>query len=312
MLMVLPSFAQVLEDDGIGSELEAIDEGSAPAGDLTPADDAAAADTPPKPPPPPTTPPSPKYQSDGTSEKVFDWSKYENAKEVPHPFAEKGLMRITKDRTYIYKVDQTDQKRAASFRIGIFNPENLANPDAKGQAGSTFDENYDQATNPAIMFDYEWQLWRMPVGKVGVRAGTGVFIAQGNGHFSSPVNQGRTPREIFTFWAMPTVLGAVYRLQFWDKQLFVPYAEGGGMAIPFGEFRDDDRPPKWGGAFAAYYVGGVAMNLTYFDKMSGIQLDREYGINRVYLTAEYRGIVGLSSNYDFTSTLINGGLLMEF
>jgi hypothetical protein len=46
--------------------------------------------------------------------------------------------------------------------------------------------------------------------------------------------------------------------------------------------------------------------------MSAIQLDREYGINRVYLTAEFRGIVSITQNYDFTSNLINGGLLMEF
>ena len=250
--------------------------------------------------------------SSSSGEKVFDWSKYENAKEVPHPFAEKGLIRVTKDRTYIYKVDETDQKRAFSFRVGMFNPGNLENPEASGQVGSTFDENYDQSSNPAIMFDYEWQMWRMPIGKIGLRAGTGVFIAQGNGRFKSSVNSDRTPREIFTFWTLPTIAGAVYRLQIWDNQLFVPYAEGGAMALPFGEFRNDDRPPKWGGAFAGYYVAGVAMSLTYFDKMSGIMLDREYGINRIYLTAEYRGIVAITQNYDFTSDLINGGILMEF
>ena len=247
-----------------------------------------------------------------TSEKIFDWEKYKGATEVPHPFAEKGLMRVTKDRTYIYKVDETDQKRAASLRVGVFNPSNLENPDRAGQVGATFDENYDKSSNPAIMFDYEWQLWRMPIGKIGLRAGSGIFIAQGNGHFVSEVNRDRVPREVFTFWAVPNSLGAVYRLQFFDKQLFVPYAEGGGMGIAFGEFRDDDKPPKWGGALAAYYGAGLAMNLTYFDAMSSIQLDREYGINRVYLTVEYRGIVALTQNYDFSSDLINGGLLMEF
>lgn len=292
ILFAMTSFAQIEEEeDDVGVELE--------ENDIVESED-------------PPEPYSDYKPSSASGEKVFDWSKYENAKEVPHPFAEKGLIRITKDRTYIYKVDETDQKRAFSFRVGLFNPENLENPDAPGQVGSTFDENYDQSSNPAIMFDYEWQMWRMALGKIGLRAGTGVFIAQGNGHFKSEVNRDRTPREIFTFWALPTILGAVYRLQFWDNPLFVPYAEGGAMAIPFGEFRDDDRPPKWGGAFAGYYVGGVAMNLTYFDKMSGILLDREYGINRIYLTAEYRGIVAITQNYDFTSDLINGGLLMEF
>ncbi len=260
----------------------------------------------------PAEPPPDFKRSETDGEKTFDWKKYEGATEVPHPFAEKGLTRISKDRTYWYKVDQSEQRRAFSLRVGIFNPENLENPDQSGLRGATFDENYDQASNPAVMFDYEWQLWQMAIGKIGLRAGTGIFIAQGNGHFASEVNQNLTPREIFTFWAAPTSLGAVYRLQFWDKQLLVPYGEGGGMAIPFGEFRDDDRPPKWGGAFAAYFAGGLAINLTYFDAMSTIQLDREYGINRVFLTAEYRQIIALTQTYDFSSALVNGGLLMEF
>jgi len=299
-----PSFAQNLEEDD--SLIIESEDPPAIVDDLTPAEKEPPAIT------EKSEPAEPYRHTGADGEKVFDWSKYPNAREVPHPFAEKGLMRITKDRTYIYKVDETDQKRAFSFRVGTFNPTNLENPDQAGQVGATFDENYDQASNPAVMFDYEWQLWRMPIGKIGLRAGTGVFIAQGNGHFKSAVNQGKTPREIFTFWAMPTVLGAVYRLQFWDRQLFVPYAEGGGMAIPFGEFRDDDRPPKWGGAFAGYYAAGLAMSLTYFDTTASIQLDREYGINRVYLTVEYRGIVAITQNYDFSSDLINGGLLMEF
>lgn len=298
MLVAAPAFAQDLEEDDIGAEI-----------DLTPAEESGDDLQPPL---EELRGEEPARASSGSGEKVFDWEKHKDQREVPHPFAEKGLIRITKDRTYIYKVDETDQKRAASFRIGVFNPVNLENPEAQGVTGATFEENYDQATNPAIMFDYEWQLWRAAIGKIGIRAGAGLFIAQGNGHFSSEINRDRKPREIFTFWAVPSSAGAVYRLQIWDKQLFVPYAEGGGMGIPFGEFRDDDRPPKWGGAFAAYYAAGLAINLTYFDSMSGIQLDREYGINRIYLTAEYRGIVGLSDNYDFSSDLINGGLLMEF
>lgn len=298
-------FAQGLEEDDAGVELDTSEE-PVSRDELTPAPEPALA-------PAPAPLQAERYKpSEQEGEKVFDWNKYQNAKEVPHPFAEKGLIRITKDRTYIYKVDESEQKRAFSLRIGIFNPENLENPEQSGQAGATFAENYDQASNPAVMFDYEWQWFKMPIGKVGARAGVGVFIAQGNGHFSSTVNQGKTPREIFTFWAAPVSVGAVYRLQIWDKQLFIPYGEGGGMGIPFGEFRDDSKPPKWGGSYAAYFAGGLAFNLTYFDAMSAIQLDREYGINRVYLTAEYRKILTLSQNYDFSSDLVNGGLLMEF
>ncbi|NJL24065.1 MAG: hypothetical protein HC902_02025 [Calothrix sp. SM1_5_4] len=247
-----------------------------------------------------------------SGEPIFDWSKHKGEKEVPHPFAEKGLIRIAKDRTYIYRVDESEQSRAASFRIGVFNPVNLENPDMAGQEGASFEENYDQTDNPSVMIDYEWQSWRSPLGKIGLRAGAGIYVAQGHGHFVSGINSGLEPRELFTFVAVPLSLGAVYRMHVWHRQLFVPYAEGGGIAFAFSELRDDDKPPKFGGAPAGYYAGGLALNLSYFDKLARIQLDREYGINAVYLTVEYRGVVALSEKFDFSSDLYNAGFLMEF
>ncbi len=247
---------------------------------------------------------------EGTSEVIFDWNKHQNESNVKHPFAPKGLTTITKNKEYLYKVNESAQKNASSLRVGVFQPLELKNPDDDGP-GSTFEENYDETNSPMLMFDYEWQLWRTPVGKWGLRAGTGLYIAQGNGHFVAGPNAGKVPREIFTFWAMPHTIGAVYRMQFFDKQLLVPYGEGGASAITFGEFRDDGKPPRWGGALAAYFAGGLALNLTYFDATSRIQLDREYGINRIYFTGEYRMMVGLT-RYDFSSDLINAGFLAEF
>ncbi|MBX3020814.1 MAG: hypothetical protein KF799_03995 [Bdellovibrionales bacterium] len=251
-------------------------------------------------------PPRPSAEQ---GEKIFDWSKYPNAKEVPHPFREKGLIRITRDKDYIYKVDESEQNRAFDFRIGMFNPINLKNPDNPDQ---TFANNYTHSDqNPAFLFTYEWQLWNSPIGKWGLRAGAGTFVAQGNGHFEGAVNAGLEPREIFTFVVIPINIGAVYRMQWSKRQLFVPYAEGGGTAFPFTELRDDDKAPKFGGSLGGYFAGGLGINLTYFDALSRIRLDSEYGINSVYLTAEYRAIVSMQ-RYDFTSDFINAGFLMEY
>lgn len=250
--------------------------------------------------------------SSASGEKVFDWQKHKGEAQVPHPFAEKGLIRITKDQTYIYKVRESDQRRAASFRVGMFEPTELENPEEAGLIGSTFEENYDNSSNPAILFDYEWQLWASPIGKFGIKAGSGIYVAQGNGHFTGADNEGETPRENFTFIAFPTSLGAIYRAQMRDKQLFVPYADGGITAWGFTELRDDDKGTKFGGALAAYFAGGMAINLTYFDTFSMLQMDREYGINAVYLTLEYRNMVALSDKYDFSGDLLNAGFLMEF
>lgn len=249
-----------------------------------------------------------------TSEKVFDWSKHQGQREVPHPFAEKGLTRITKEGEYLYKVDESPQKRAASFRIGFFDPINLENPEQAGLPGSTFEENYDQTASPMLLFDYEWQIMQNRWGKFALKAGTGLYVAQGNGHFASvsPVNQGLTPREIFTFIALPNSIGVVYRFQYSDRQLFVPYVDGGGTIFTFMEIRDDDQAPKWGASFAAYGAGGLALNLSYFDAIARAALDREYGINRMYFVAEYRVVQAITTKYDFSSDLMNAGFLMEF
>ncbi len=249
------------------------------------------------------------YRPSGSSgEKVFDWSKHQGETEVKHPFAEKGLIKIGKDKTYYYKIKESDQTRAASFHVGPFNPVKLGNP----ETGATFDQNYDQSQNPALVFEYEWQGWNNPLGKFGIRAGTGLFVAQGHGHFvHTNLNPGKTPREQFTFLALPNSLGAVYRMQLWHRQLVVPYAEGGGLAWTFSELRDDDKGPKFGGALGAYAAAGFAFNLTYFDYLTRIQLDREYGINACYLTLEYRHVFSFSK-FDFESDFINGGFLMEY
>lgn len=259
---------------------------------------------------------SQEYRESGASgEKIFDWSKHVNETEVAHPYAEKGLIRISKDRTYYYKVDESPQTRAASLHMGMYDPLNLSNPDAEDPSKATFADNYDQSSNPAVLFEYEWQGWRSAIGKFGIRLGSGIFVAQGHGHFVHDynANSGKsTPREIFTFAALPNSLGVVYRMHMWHKQLFVPYGEGGMNAFTFGEFRDDNKNPKFGGALAAYAAGGLALNLTYFDYLTRVQLDREYGINACYLTMEYRHIFALSQRYDFGGDLLNGGILVEY
>ncbi len=249
----------------------------------------------------------------GPSRKIFDWERHSNQSLVPHPFAEKGLVRINRDRHYFYRVELSEQRHAASLRFGKFSPENLENPDQAGQVSGSFEQNYDQTENPMVLFDYEWQYWRSPIGKVGVKAGTGVYLAQGNGHFVSSTNSGLVPRELFTFVAFPISAGAIYRMHLGkDKQLFVPYAEGGGSMFAFAELRDDDKPPKFGASPALYFGGGLAIDLTYFDYLSRVQLDREYGINAVYLNLEYRNVIALNQKFDFSADLMNAGFTLEF
>lgn len=266
----------------------------------------------------PQAPPSrstrtvPKESSE-SGEKIFDWRQHEGETTVKHPFAEKGLVRISRDGTYWYKVKESQSDRAMTFQAGPINPVNLRNPDADaGETHATFADNYDQTTNPAFMISKEWEIWKGPLGKLGFRLGSGAFVAQGHGHFAGKVNQDKVPLEVFTFIAMPNTVGAVYRMQFSRRPLFVPYLEGGGIGFTFMEVRDDNKPPKFGVSPAAYGAGGMALNLTYFDYLSRIQLDHEYGITAVYLTLEYRRIQAIVTRFDFSSDYFNGGFLMEY
>lgn len=229
---------------------------------------------------------------------------------IRHPLAEKGLIRITKERTYIYKTERTPQNHAFSFRLGMFDPINLENPDN----GATFEDNYPEADSPILIVEYEWQLFKTAVGKFGIKAGSGIYYANGNGRFKTGYeeNVGKDPKEVFTFLAFPNSLGIVYRAQFWDKQLLVPYADGGVIGYTFSEFRDDGGTPKFGFSPAAYGAAGLAFNLSAFDSISAFNLDREYGINSVFIVAEYRNVISLGGKFDLSSDLFNAGFLMEF
>lgn len=256
---------------------------------------------------------APPPESEGKSHPRFDWDKYKGQTKVPHPDAKKGLLRVTSDKMYIYGTKTSEQSRAFSFRFGYYDPINLENPDTAGQPYSTIEENYDSTGNPTLLFDYEWQLFHFGFGKLGLKVGSGIYFAQGHGHFESTQPAGvDTPREQFTLLIFPNSLGAVARFQIWDDQLLVPYVDGGLTAFAMTELRSDNMGPKFGGALATYWAAGGQVNLSYFDALSRATLDREYGINRIYLVGEYRYILSLGGKFDFTSDLINGGFLMEF
>lgn len=99
-------------------------------------------------------------------------------------------MSVTKDKVYLYGTRSSSQKHAVSFKFGFMDFANLENPDTSGQPNASFEENYDSTSNPALLLEYEYHLFRFGIGKVAAKAGTGFYIAQGNGHF---VNQPSNP-----------------------------------------------------------------------------------------------------------------------
>lgn len=230
---------------------------------------------------------------------------------IEHPNAEKGLIKIDKDNVYHYKVDSSDQKSAGNFKVAVYEPVNLENPQEPNRLN--YETVYDDGATPLFLYEHEWQIWQK-FGKFGLTAGGGFMFAEGRGQFADPSQTDR-PKEQFMLFVFPIHVGAVYRFQFSDTQRFVPYGGGavGGMA--FAERRDDDLNPDLGARFgfspnAAAY-GGLAIQLGSGSR-SFLDLDREYGINRIWLTGEYRTYIHINGDYDFGGDAFNGGLTAEF
>ncbi len=230
---------------------------------------------------------------------------------IEHPNAERGLIKIDKERNYIYKVPTSEQSGTGSFRMGSYKPTELTNPQ---NSALTFEEMYD--TNyPILLYDQEFQLSRR-FGKLSWKAGAGFYFAQGTGQFAEENNDPTAePREKFTLFVIPLNIGLAYRFKFFENQWLVPYAEGALDGFCFGESRDDDQNPALGAALgfapAAHFSFGGSIPLGR-NARSFIDLDREYGINAVYLTVEFRQYVALSDKYDFSGQAISGGITADY
>lgn len=235
---------------------------------------------------------------------------YDTKEEIPKFSGQPGIEAPTEMRAngeYHYKLEQTVSKASASFRMGAMTPPAITNPDNK----LNFAKVYGDSPLPVLLLDYEFRL-TSKIGRLGLKAGSGLAVTQGQGHFRNPSRAAEVPDERYTFVLFPNTLTAVYKFQYAERQLIVPYIEGGAGYFTFAEIRDDGARPKIGGALTGVAAGGLSILLDRLDPHAIRALDAEYGINHIWLTIEARQIVGLNSVLDFTSTAGNAGFIMEF
>lgn len=238
---------------------------------------------------------------------------------VQHPGAKEGLIRIKKDGTYVYDVKREPKKQSSHLRFGqAMHPEisiEIEQTDASGNPTGnfqeyTFEDFYNESSGLIIGYDYEWFPWMSGAGKLGVQAGVSGMFVTGNGRLVATPNP--PSRESYTFITMPITLGAIYRLEWKDQQLFVPYVSGGGTYVVLAEKREDKSVPNFAGGFGFYGTGGVLLNLSAFDRSTGLQLDSEYGIGNLWLSLEYRVINVNSDAFGFSNNYVNAGLSFDF
>ena len=250
---------------------------------------------------------------------VSDSGEYQYSEKLTPPVfsnragAEKPI-EIKGNGEFKYATEESPTSATASFRFGFFGPPapGLENDSADHKV--TFQDVYLKDQYPVLFFDYEFPLTRK-VGHLGIKLGSGIFVASGNGVFQTTDPARRSndlPLEKYTFLMFPNQLTAQYRFQYNDTQLFVPYVEGGAGYFTFMEFRNDNASPRIGGALTTVAAGGLNILLDSLDRDAIRDLDIEYGINHVFLSLEARAIVGLNKNYDFSSTIFNAGFMMQF
>ncbi len=218
-------------------------------------------------------------------------------------------LRMNASGEYFYGFKSSERNALASVRLGFFGPPDIINK----KNNIKFEQIYGDQQVPALFGDYQWSLTKN-FGDIGIKAGTGLFVSQGEGEFiaQSVERTGRTPDESFIFLMLPNTVTAIYRFQYHETQPIVPYIEGGAGYFTFAEIRDDGASPKIGGSGVGVAAAGVNILLDWLDPHSVRQLDNEWGINHVWLLAEYRLISGLNKQYDFSSSVINAGVMMEF
>jgi hypothetical protein len=245
-----------------------------------------------------------------SGEYVYDHN-IEPTKYVGRPGQEKPV-EIRANGEFRYATEQSEQSGSASVRVGFFGPPMISNESTNPK--TTFAEVYTKDQLPVVFFDYEMPFTKK-FGQLGIKLGSGVFFASGKGKFASVDGNRRAddvPLEKYTFFMLPNTLTAIYKFQYKDGQTIVPYVEGGAGYYTFGEFRDDSSSPRFGGALTTVAAVGLNVLLDWIDPQSIRNLDSEYGINHIYLSFEARQVVGLNKSYDFTSSILNAGFVMQF
>jgi len=222
----------------------------------------------------------------------------------PHPNAKKGLERIRADGSYVYRVKIRDRSSTSTVRFGVSDPPVIKSSDGQ----TTFSEMYGSKSVPTLLYDYEWQPLQK-FGRLGIQAGFGFLTAQGSGRFKST---GEEAREKYTFIAVPLNLGAIYRLEFMERQWLAPYIAGGGTYFLLAELRDDEKRQHFLGTAAGYGAGGMMFNISRLNRETALTLDSEYGIANLWLTAEYRRVQSVSQDLDMSSNNFNVGISVDY
>jgi hypothetical protein len=255
--------------------------------------------------PTPAPPTTRSTYSAGARDKPFTPSEKEKGlRLLHHPDAQKGLMRIEADGTYIYKVKLKKGNETGTFRIGIMEPPKISSADGVHH----FADMYGSSGMMTIMGEYEMHPFTS-FRQFGLQAGLGFATASGHGFFLT--DAATIPQEKYTFYTIPLNVGIIYRLEYFKRQWIAPYVSGGLSYIGLAELRDDNRN-FFAGTPGGYGGGGVMFNISAVDRSVAFDLSNEYGVANLWLIAEYRYQQSFSDELNFSGGIMTFGIGADF
>jgi hypothetical protein len=220
-----------------------------------------------------------------------------------------GLVRIDENGAYIYDEKRTLKDTSSHFRFGQANQPELSLV-IDGQEFK-FEDFYGSPSGVTVGYDYE-QFFARGAGRLGWQVGVAIQYAQGKGRLIQSPAPSLESRESFTFLTTPLYVGAVYRFEFKDRQIAVPYAAGGGVAIGLLEKREDKSSPDMTSGFGFYGAGGVLLNISAFDRETALTLDSEYGVGNLWLNLEFKVVNASGSIFKYENAYVQGGISFDY
>jgi hypothetical protein len=253
-------------------------------------------------------PVAPKKESSSSYQKEYSQAipakREKGVQLLHHPDVKKGLIRIEQDGTYVYQTKTQKSNETGILRLGVMEPPNIKAADGV----HNFADMYGGGMF-TVIGEYEWKPFSK-YGKLGVQAGVGFAMAEGNGYFVSDPS-GERAEEKYTFFALPVNLGVVYRLEYFKRQWIAPYVSGGGSYIGVAELRDDNKS-NFAGVPAGYGALGIMFNISAFDRSLAFDLSNEYNIANLWLMGEYRYQKAFTEDLDFTGGIMTLGIGADF
>lgn len=231
-----------------------------------------------------------------------------NSKYIQHPNAAKGLVKISRDGSYLYRTQRSIQDRTFSLKIGEMPAPQIIGYQRESYDPLTYDSMYGTKPVGAFQFEYEWMLAKK-WGDTSLQLGVGAFSASAHGRLKKDPTVKSV--EKFNLMGFPLTLGLVYRFNYMRRQIVVPYISGGGQYIGLLELRDDTKKYYVAGSFGATAAGGVLISLSRWGDRLASQMDSEYGINDLWLSIEARRIQSVKKDLDFSSNMITAGVTMD-